>query len=65
VSGNDYFSVKRKQQQFDLFLNAIDEQLKTRFYSDVSVQKQINLIKNKGSIQPFSLAKQLLNQFFK
>ena len=62
---NNYFSVKRKQQQFDLFLNAIDEQLKSRFYSDAFIQKQINLIKNKESIQPFSLAKQLLNKFFK
>ena len=62
---NTYFFQKRKQQQFELFLNAIDEQLKDRFYSDPAVQDKINSIKNKELIQPFALAKDLLNTFLK
>ena len=65
TTSTGYFSKKRKQQQFDLFLNAIDEQLKTHFYSTPSIQKQMNIIKNKDNIQPFALAKELLNSFFK
>ncbi|WP_317898322.1 methylmalonyl Co-A mutase-associated GTPase MeaB [Aurantibacillus circumpalustris] len=62
---NNYFSKKRKDQQFHLFLNTIDEQLKNRFYSDQSIQEQIEVIKSKETIQPFAMAKQLLNGFFK
>lgn len=62
---NNYFSEKRKQQQFDLFLNAIDDQLKDRFYSDPEIRGKIDTIKNADSIQPFALAKKMLEDFFK
>jgi LAO/AO transport system kinase len=62
---NSYFEQKRKQQQFELFLNAVDEQLKERFYSDKNVQKKMQDLR-KGQIQqPFALAKSLLNDFLK
>ncbi len=66
VTLNNYFTKKRKQQQFDLFLNTIDELLKHRFYSNVDVQKSIEKIKYESLnqvIQPFSLAKNLLSRF--
>jgi LAO/AO transport system kinase len=62
---NNYFSKKRKQQQFELFLNTIDEQLKDRFYSNPGISEKINAIKNMNSIQPFTLAKKILEDFFK
>lgn len=65
VISNNYFNAKRKQQQFDLFLNAIDEQLKDRFYSDSKVLKKIESLKKQSVIQPFTSAKNILNEFLK
>jgi len=65
ATASSYFSQKRKQQQFDLFLSAIDEQLKERFYSDPAILKKISAIKEQNSIQPFGLAKKILNEFLK
>jgi LAO/AO transport system kinase len=67
VMANNYFFEKRKAQQFELFLNAIDDQLKQRFYSQAKIRETIEAIKAKGSaqaIQPFALAKDLLDGFF-
>lgn len=63
TTNNGYFLEKRKKQQFELFLGTIDEQLKHRFYSDPSILKQIELIKNKAQMQPFVEAKKLLDGF--
>lgn len=64
---NGFFEQKRKEQQFDLFLNTIDEQLKHRFYSDPKIFNAIEDLrthKNEQNIQPFSLAKKMLEDFF-
>ena len=68
VTANNYFSEKRKSQQFDLFLNTIDEQLRQRFYADGNISKKIEAVKmdsSAGNIQPFALAKRILDGFFK
>lgn len=68
TTANGFFSQKRKEQQFDLFLNTIDEQLKQKFYSDTEINSAIEELKankNAQTIQPFSLAKKLLEDFFK
>lgn len=68
VNTNNYFLQKRRSQQFELFLNAIDDQLKNRFYSNYLIENKINEIKQENlnhQIQPFSLAKSLINDFFK
>lgn len=62
---NSYFEQRRKQQQFDLFLNAIDEQLKERFYSDKKIQDKIAAIRKSTIQQPFTLARNILNDFLK
>ncbi|MDO9001620.1 MAG: methylmalonyl Co-A mutase-associated GTPase MeaB [Bacteroidota bacterium] len=65
---NGFFSQKRKEQQFDLFLKTIDEQLKHKFYSDPKINAAIEALKTKSSqsnFQPFSLAKKMLDNFFK
>lgn len=65
---NGYFFQKRKDQQFDLFLNTIDSQLKQKFYSDKKIQSVIKDIKsdiNNKLAQPFTLAKNLLRDYFK
>ena len=64
---NGYFLQKRKEQQFDLFLKTIDEQLKQKFYSDPKIHTAIEEIyshKNDQNIQPFSLAKKMLEDYF-
>lgn len=68
VTTNNYFFEKRKSQQFELFLDAIDDQLKQRFYSNEDIRNAIETIKEKSAdqgIQPFALAKHLLDDFFK
>ncbi len=60
---NNYFFEKRKLQQFDLFLTAIDTQLKKKFYSTTEVGKKIEAIKKKKNIQPFTEAKNLIDKF--
>ena len=65
---NGFFLQKRKDQQFDLFLKTIDEQLKQKFYSDAKIQTAIEELKSKNTeqtFQPFSLAKKMLDDFFK
>ena len=65
---NGFFQQKRKNQQFDLFLTTINEQLKEYFYSDTKVQNAIRAISENQqiqTIQPFLLAKKILNDFFK
>ena len=64
---NGYFLQKRKEQQFDLFLKTIDEQLKQKFYSDPKIHaaiEEMNSNKNDQNIQPFSLAKKMLEDYF-
>jgi LAO/AO transport system kinase len=68
VTASGYFYEKRRSQQYELFLNAVDEQLKQRFYFDQEVQRKINEIKvskNTEDFQPFSAAKLIIEQFFK
>ena len=65
ATANDYFSKKRKDQQFNLLLDTIDEQLKQKFYSDPRIQKKISALQKENVIQPFALAKQLLSDFLK
>jgi LAO/AO transport system kinase len=68
VNSSGYFLQKRKDQQFDLFLSAMDEQLKHQFYSDPKIHatiEQVKANKNTQNIQPFSLAKKMLEDFFK
>lgn len=62
---NGYFAHKRKEQQFGLMLHSIEEQLKKRFYDDVSVQKKIKRLREKAHFQPFNEARKLLADFLK
>lgn len=64
TSNSGYFEVKRQQQQFDLFLSSLDEQLKNKFFSNPLLQQKINAIKNEKLIQPFSLSKKIIKDFF-
>jgi putative protein kinase ArgK-like GTPase of G3E family len=62
-----YFVKKRKQQQLDLFLTTLDSQLKQRFFANKDIQKKIAELheeQNAQLLQPFSLAKKLLDGFF-
>jgi LAO/AO transport system kinase len=64
---NGFFLQKRKEQQFDLFLKTIDEQLKHKFYSNPKIHAAIETLKLNSitqTIQPFSLAKKMLEDYF-
>jgi len=64
---NDYFKRKRKNQQFELLLNTIDEELKNSFYSNKKVIKLLDEIKKgeKGNVLPFGLGIDLVNDFLR
>lgn len=66
VTSTNYFTEKRKKQQYELLLNAINDQLSQRFYSDPKVRAAMEALQHnsKEAIQPFSLAKHLLEDFF-
>lgn len=67
VITSGYFSHKRYKQQYELLLNLIEENLKQRFYSDPKVQKALKKISDlskENTIVPFSLADQMLLEFF-
>jgi LAO/AO transport system kinase len=63
---NEYFHHKRKQQQFELLLNTMDEQLKQAFYQDPEIKKRLGQIKSKHADKnfiPFSIGNDLVKQF--
>lgn len=67
VAASGYFAGKRQQQQYGLFLSALEEQLKQRFYQHPGIASRMEIIKEqsgKGLIQPFLQAKHLLDDFF-
>lgn len=63
ADANQYFSRKRKQQQFELLLETIDEQLKERFYSNPLVREKLDRLREAEFIQPFEMARRLLDDF--
>ena len=68
VLSTDYFLFNRKQQQFELFSSSMEDHLKNYFYSSTFIQKKIkefHLLNNTDSIQPFLLAKNIVDEFFK
>jgi LAO/AO transport system kinase len=65
TTDSGYFDKNRNAQQFELFLNSLDDQLRNKFYSNPSLQKIISEIKQKKMIQPFSLAKKIIKEFYK
>ena len=68
VLSTDYFLVNRKQQQFELFSSSMEDHLKNYFYSSIFIQKKIkefHLLNNTDSMQPFLLAKNIVDEFFK
>ena len=68
VLSTNYFLVNRKQQQFELFSSSMEDHLKNYFYSSTFIQKKIkefHLLNNTDSIQPFLLAKNIVDEFFK
>jgi LAO/AO transport system kinase len=65
ITTSGYFEKNRREQQYDLFLSNIDDQLRTKFYSNPLLQKRISEIKNERTIQPFSLAKKIIDEFYK
>jgi LAO/AO transport system kinase len=68
VNASGYFANKRQQQQYGLFLSALEEQLKQKFYNHPGIRQRMEIIRDqgrKGLIQPFIQAKILLEDFFK
>jgi len=68
TKGNDYFNVKRSEQNEYWMLETINEQLKLNFYNNSDIQKLLDSNKKavqKGEISPFAAAQILLEKYFK
>lgn len=63
-----YFVEKRKQQQFNLFQNALEEEALRNFYKNEALKKSVEEVKQRSSgesIQPFVLARKIAALFLK
>jgi LAO/AO transport system kinase len=63
-----YFAEKRKQQQFNLFKQALDEEVLRTFYASEAVNKSIEELDLKSkskTIQPFVMARKFVSLFLK
>lgn len=60
-----YFEKKRRAQQYDLFLQAIEEQLIQKLFADARIAAEIEKIRKMKSIQPFEQARRLVEEFLK
>jgi LAO/AO transport system kinase len=63
TTANKYFDHKRKEQQYELLLSAIDEQLKSKFHSTKKIAAALKKIKTKKNILPFEEAEKLVQTF--
>jgi LAO/AO transport system kinase len=68
TKGNDYFNVKRSEQNEYWMLETINEQLKLNFYNNSEIQTLLE--SNKKAVQndeisPFAAAQILLEKYFK
>lgn len=65
---NDYFNVKRSQQNEYWLLETINEQLKLNFYTNPEIQQLLDSTKEavqKDQLSPFAAAQLLLEKYFK
>jgi LAO/AO transport system kinase len=65
---NDYFNVKRSQQNEYWLLETINEQLQLNFYTNPEIQQLLDATKEavqKDKISPFAAAQLLLSKYFK
>lgn len=64
---NGYFHKKRMQQNQQIFYEAIDQSLKSGFFSKKEIAQQLKKIESEiisGNLNPFIAARQLLNEYF-
>lgn len=64
TKNSQYFHLKRHSQQYEMFKNILDEQLLHQFYSNHKLIEKLKQIKSLEVIQPFSMAKQILKEFY-
>jgi LAO/AO transport system kinase len=67
TQSNDYFNVKRSEQNEYWMLETINEQLKLNFYNNSEIQTLLESNKKavqNGEISPFAAAKLLLKKYF-
>lgn len=65
---NHYFQVKRQEQNLFWMMETIDQQLKSNFYTNTSIQSLLESNKKavtNNEISPFAAAMQLLSIYFK
>jgi LAO/AO transport system kinase len=68
TKGNDYFNIKRSEQNEYWMLETINEQLKNSFYNNSDIHKLLESTKKavqNGEISPFAAAQILLEKYFK
>ncbi len=65
AKAHNWFFENRKEQQYSLFLNTVEERLRTHFFSEPGVKQQLEILKQAENFQPYAEALRLINAFFK
>lgn len=68
TTSSGYFLEKRKEQQFKLFQQALEEEVLRNFQTNEAVKKEMDAVfktSKTGSIQPFVMARKIASLFFK
>ncbi len=58
---NNYFTLKRKQQQFELVKELLHSKIINQFYTTHFIEEKLNAIKNLDIINPFAEVEKILN----
>ncbi len=58
---NNYFTLKRKQQQFELVKELLHSKIINQFYNAHFIEEKLNAIKNLDIINPFAEVEKILN----
>ena len=58
---NNYFTLKRKQQQFELVKELLHSKIINQFYNTHFIEEKLNAIKNLDIINPFAEVEKILN----
>lgn len=58
---NNYFLLKRKQQQFELVKELLHSKIISQFYNNHFIEEKLNAIKNLDIINPFTEVDKILN----
>jgi len=65
---NDFFQQKRKEQHLYWLYETINAEIKTRFYADEAVKRQLKTLEQQvleGTLSSFEAAKRMMDKYYR